>query len=846
MTAPFAVKHLRTVSFDIRSQEYFMKCFNGVPTSYKFLASAGAAILLSTLTGCSLGTMQLSGPAPVASVSVHMTGAVHGGQQPVKGAKIQLWAVGSGAYGAGAHELTSTTTTNYHPGGATGCSTTPATITAYAIASNVFTFTGANTLAVGDYVTLGGFTTAAGRAIAGSGQFIVASASATSFTAQSLTGFSYADTATTVDAGTSTATCYSYVVSDYNGNYALTGDFSCGAYTASNVYITATGGNPGLLGGTYNTASKMVDLLYASPATSGAPVPMTCNNLSSATVSFVNEVTTTAAAVALAQYYGAGGFGGPTSTQGAIGFNNAFVTAGLLANATTGNAVASTSLTGTGGTIVATPDPNKINTIADVLAACVNSTGGTAADATSSNPTNCGTLFADVTPTGGTAPTDTLGAAVLMTTNPISNNSNGSAANLTALYGLAQGTGAPYPTVASQVTDWTIGISYISAAALPEPLDLKVDSGGNVWVISNPGGLTEITPGGVPAFYSATFGSASTSISASNPRNLAIDTNNNIYIATSSSPYNEVKYVPGTAATAATLLTFTGAPAKSPYGITIDGNNDVFMGLQSSSATVEIVEFPTGNFSLSSYITYPIASATPGTAGTSGSNTYVVPEYMATDTNGNVWFTGGSGTNPGAAVELTNINTSSCSAFPCTLTTSTTANTFVTSSGGGQSEPYALAANAGGTMWVANVSNSSVTAIADAGGTNNNAPGAATGYAPTGGFSAPHYLATDGSGNVWVANKNTGTPPSGGTVSEISSTGVLLSETPISPAAAPLGFAHVGLASGEGIAVDPSGNVWIANFVAGTGGVEEIVGAATPTVTPIALTLKNGTINTRP
>jgi fibronectin-binding autotransporter adhesin len=435
-----------------------------------------------------------------------------------------------------------------------------------------------------------------------------------------------------------------------------------------------------------------------------------------------------------------------------------------------------------------------------------------------------------------------------MTTNPISNNSNGSAANLTALFGLAQGTGAPYPTVASQVTDWTIGISYISAAALPQPLDLKVDSGGNVWVISNPGGLTEITPGGVPAFYSATFGASATSISASNPRNVALDTNNNVYIATSSSPYNEVKYVPGTASTAATVLTFLTPLNKSPYGITVDANNNVFMGLQSSSATVEVVEFPTGNFSLSSYITYPLATATPGTAGASGANTYVVPEYMAADTNGNVWFTGGSGTNPGAAVELTNINTGSCSAFPCTLTTSTTANTFVTSSGGGQGTPYGLAANAGGTMWVANSAsgNNSVTAIAGAAGTNNNSPGTATNYAPAGGFSSPHYLATDGAGNVWVANKNTGTPPSGGTVSEISSTGTLMSETPISPSLAPNGFAHVGLASAEGIAVDPSGNVWVASFVSGTGGVEEIVGAAIPTVTPIALALKNGTINGKP
>jgi hypothetical protein len=818
-----------------------MKFFSGYRTSHKLLASAGAAILLSALAGCSLGTIQLSGTAPVASVAVNMTGKVHGGQQPIKGAKIQLWAVGSGAYGAGASELTSTTTTNYHPGGITGCSTTAVSGVSYSVTSNVVTILSSNTgsLAVNDYVTFSGFTTTEGQAIAASGQFIVASVTANqSYTVQSLTGANFANAGVTPDSNSATPICYSYVVSDYNGNSTLTGDYACGANTASNVYITATGGNPGLVGGTYNNASKLVDLLYASPAASGAPVALTCGSLSSATTSFINEVTTAAASVALAQYYGSGGFGGPTSTQGATGFSNAFVTAGLLANSTTGNAVASTSLTGAGGTIVATPDPNKINTIADVIAACINSTGGTAGDGS-----NCGTLFADVVPTGGTAPTDTLAAAVDMTTNPISSNSNGSAANLTALFGLAQGTGAPYPTVASQVTDWTIGISYISAAALPEPLDLKVDSGGNVWVISNPGGLTEITPGGVPNFYSATFGSASQSISAQNPRNLALDTNNNVYIATSSSNYYEVKYTPGTAATAATVLTFASPINKSPYGLTIDGNNNVYMGLQSSSATVEIVQFPASNFSLTSYITFPLATATPGTAGASGSNTYVVPEYMAADTNGNIWFTGGGGTNPGAAVELTNINTSSCSAFPCTATTSTTANTYVTSSGGGQSEPYGLAANANGTMWVANVSNTSVTAINGATGTT---PGTATNYAPSGGFSSPHYLATDGSGNVWVANKNTGTPPSGGTVSEISSAGTLLSETPISPAAAPNGFAHVGLASGEGIAVDPSGNVWIANFVSGTGGVEEIVGAAIPTVTPIALALKNGTVAAKP
>jgi DNA-binding beta-propeller fold protein YncE len=83
-------------------------------------------------------------------------------------------------------------------------------------------------------------------------------------------------------------------------------------------------------------------------------------------------------------------------------------------------------------------------------------------------------------------------------------------------------------------------------------------------------------------------------------------------------------------------------------------------------------------------------------------------------------------------------------------------------------------------------------------------------------------------------------------VSEFSSTGTVLSPTPVSPAITPVGFVHAGLTSAQGIAIDPSGNVWVANNVASTGGVFEIVGAAAPTVTPIALALKNGAVGAKP
>jgi hypothetical protein len=44
------------------------------------------------------------------------------------------------------------------------------------------------------------------------------------------------------------------------------------------------------------------------------------------------------------------------------------------------------------------------------------------------------------------------------------------------------------------------------------------------------------------------------------------------------------------------------------------------------------------------------------------------------------------------------------------------------------------------------------------------------------------------------------------------------------------------------IAVDGSGNVWLST----NSGVIEIIGAATPVVTPIATGVKNNTLGTRP
>jgi hypothetical protein len=87
-----------------------------------------------------------------------------------------------------------------------------------------------------------------------------------------------------------------------------------------------------------------------------------------------------------------------------------------------------------------------------------------------------------------------------------------------------------------------------------------------------------------------------------------------------------------------------------------------------------------------------------------------------------------------------------------------------------------------------------------------------------------------------------GSAPTAG-LTEMSNTGAAISP--------PTGYLSSGLASANDVAVDSSGNVWVANaFVpvtfANSPYIVEFVGAAAPVVTPISVAVKNGTIGARP
>ena len=84
-------------------------------------------------------------------------------------------------------------------------------------------------------------------------------------------------------------------------------------------------------------------------------------------------------------------------------------------------------------------------------------------------------------------------------------------------------------------------------------------------------------------------------------------------------------------------------------------------------------------------------------------------------------------------------------------------------------------------------------------------------------------MTLDGAGNAWV----TGGSNLSYAVFEMSSSGTILSPGK--------GYAWGKVDFAEGLAIDGSGNVWVADTIdPGIGVVEELVGAGVPVITPIA------------
>ena len=228
------------------------------------------------------------------------------------------------------------------------------------------------------------------------------------------------------------------------GSFAITGDYSCPS-ASTQVYIVATGGNPGLALGTNNTALTMMAALGP------------CGNLTSSTFIFIDEVTTVASVYALAPFMSTGGGTklGATSTN-AQGLANAFATVNNLVNTAQGTAPGPNLPTG------ATAPTAELNTLADLLSLCVNTSGLAGV---------CTTLFTAATPGGLSQPTNTIDAMLDIALNP--------GHNVSTLFTLLTGIVPFEPTLAAAPNDWTVATNY-AGGGLNKPQSIAVDGSGNV------------------------------------------------------------------------------------------------------------------------------------------------------------------------------------------------------------------------------------------------------------------------------------------------------------------------------------------------------------------------------
>jgi sugar lactone lactonase YvrE len=165
--------------------------------------------------------------------------------------------------------------------------------------------------------------------------------------------------------------------------------------------------------------------------------------------------------------------------------------------------------------------------------------------------------------------------------------------------------------------------------------------------------------------------------------------------------------------------------------------------------------------------------------------------------------------NPTANVTALLNTVNSSSPFQPVISSATSFTLAVNYTGGGLSQPSAVAVDASGNIWVANQATPGGTQATGRVSKFNplGVPANSTGYTG-GGLILGQNVAVDNSGNVWVSS--TTLTASTNNLCEFNSSG-----TAISPAA---GFTGGGLNNPIGLAIDQSGNVWTANdgtFVTG-------------------------------
>jgi streptogramin lyase len=522
-------------------------------------------------------------------------------------------------------------------------------------------------------------------------------------------------------------------VTGTGGSFSISSDYDCPSGSAQ-VYLVARGGNPGLTAVASNPALALMVALG------------NCSSLATTQSVTINEATTVAAAWGLAQFLGPGATVGASSSN-AVGLRNAFAVANNLANSSTGTAAGAALPAG------AVMESAKLYALADALAACVNSDGTSA----------CGPLFSAATE-GGSVPANTLDAAIDIVRSPGS--------KIGAVFNAVPPQGPFQPSLSQVPNDWTMSIRY-TGGGLYGPSALAVDSAGSVWTANYFGATaTKLSPTGVAEGFSDASLRESYGITV-DPQDNAWVTNEQSSGAVNGGGGSLTKF--NSSGQVQSGKGYSAGGIYYPYAVAADSNSDIWVADYGRSGATLLANDGT---SLSGASGFP-SSSLPYTSS------------VALDGTDNAWF----GAEGGAArITPSGVMTM----FPCCI------------------EPSGIAIDQAENVWLPDYLASSLVELNSSGTMIQTIAG-------IGGLASPESVAIDGGGNVWVADFRADALSAFTGASSGGRSGAL------SPAS---GFGlDAGLNQPFALALDASGNLWVASFAADE--VVQFVGIATPVKTPL-------------
>jgi hypothetical protein len=507
------------------------------------------------------------------------------------------------------------------------------------------------------------------------------------------------------------------------------------------AYLVAKGGTPS---GAANPKALLLSALGD------------CANVDGSSTFAVNDVSTVAAAYALANFIsisssgdsdgsslvsiGAPAAANPapvspsTVSQGACstapnGFISSCVTAGLrhgFQNALNLVNVLGTVASPPGGAAYSVPPANSaaevpqalINTLGNLVHSCVGTGGG------------CAALFNLTTPPGGTAPGNTLQAMIDLAKNPTLNTA--------ALFALQTAT-PNQPALSAAPADFSLAIVFKGTvlAGVTTPLGpteaLTLDADDNVYFsTSKPtlpddaAGLAKMTSNGTTVF------STPLSPDFNAPLEMAADSKGNIWETNDS-----VVFTSGTGVNNQSVLQYSaatgGVPVSRPFantiafgGIAVDRNNNVWYAKldNTDSSNSTLVELIAANgYAVASFTSVPSVAS--------------IASAVAIDASQNIWTV-----NDSSAGLLANTGTQASPAY---------AHASLSQGFAGSASGEQFAIDGSGTAWLGTFDSDDSNSLFSATPSSAAQPPAAFSISPQAAVAAPPgTIAVDGAGNIWI------------------------------------------------------------------------------------------------